>query len=140
MSRRAMIILILAIVAVHCVLLGLILATGSAERELNETLREIEKENELRSALETEMGEILASNTQKDSASAVQQQNPSGGQTASAALPQPTGDLPSLLPETRKNPCRPFPRPLTSASRRRPRSRSWISRGRRTTTFPSSNS
>ena len=104
MSRRAMIILILAIVAVHCVLLGLILATGSAERELNETLREIEKENELRSALETEMGEILASNTQKDSASAVQQQNPSGGQTASAALPQPTGDLPSLLPETKEKP------------------------------------
>ena len=40
MSRRAMIILILAIVAVHCVLLGLILATGSAERELSETLQE----------------------------------------------------------------------------------------------------
>ena len=110
MSRRAMIILILAIVAVHCVLLGLILATGSAERELSETLQEIEKENELRSALEAEMGEILSSDAQTESAPAVQQKNPSGGQTpstsstAASALPQPTDALPELLPETKEKP------------------------------------
>ena len=109
MSRRAMIILILAIVAVHCVLLGLVLATGSAERELSETLREIQKENELRSALETEMSEILSSETQTELEPAVQRQKPSGGQTASTAstastLPPPTGDLPSLLPETKEKP------------------------------------
>ena len=116
MSRRAMIILILAIVAVHCVLLGLILATGSAEREISETLREIEKENELRSALEAEMGEILPSGPQIESAPAVQQLNSSGGQTASTASTassvstastpqqQPTERLPDLLPETKEKP------------------------------------
>ena len=109
MSRRAMIILILAIVTLHCVLLGLILATGSAERELSETLREIEKENELRSAVEAEMDELLSSGTQAESVPAVEPQNPSGGQTAStastaltnsASQPQPTGNTPELLPET----------------------------------------
>ena len=113
MSRRAMILLILAIVAVHCVLLGLILATGAAERELSETLREIEKENELRSALEAEMGEVLSSDAQPESGPAVEQQNPSGGQTAStasttstgaSALPQPAGNLPGVLPETKEKP------------------------------------
>ena len=99
MSRHAMIILILAIVAVHCVLLGLILATGSAEREISETLREIEKENELRSALE--MGEVLPSETETLPAAAVQQQ-PSGEQMTSTALPQPAENLPELLPETKE--------------------------------------
>ena len=53
MSRHAMIILIVAIVTVHAVLLGLFLATGSAERQLAETRREIEEENALRSEMET---------------------------------------------------------------------------------------
>ena len=66
MSRRAMIVLILAIVAVHGVLLGLFLATGSAERELEETRRELEEENALRSAMES--GEVLPSETQDESA------------------------------------------------------------------------
>ena len=52
MSRRALVILIVAIVAVHVVLLWLIMATGSAERELAETRRELEETNELRSAMD----------------------------------------------------------------------------------------
>ena len=55
MSRRAMIILIVAIVSVHAVLLGLFLATGSAERQLAETRREIEEETALRSEMESSM-------------------------------------------------------------------------------------
>ena len=102
MSRRAMIVLILAIVAVHGVLLGLFLATGSAERELEETRRELEEENALRSAMES--GEVLPSETQADSAPEVVQP-PSGGQTtASTVLPPPTGDLPAILPETKDKP------------------------------------
>ena len=62
MSRRAIILLILAIVAVHGVLLGLFLATGSAERELEETRRELAEENALRSAMEA--GEVLPSETE----------------------------------------------------------------------------
>lgn len=106
MTRNAMIILILAIVTVHCVLLGLILATGSAEREISETLRELKEENELRSALETEMGEILSSETQTSPVTTVQQ-NDAGGQTtstASTALPQSTENLPELLPESKEKP------------------------------------
>ncbi len=103
MSRRAMIILILAIVAVHGVLLGLFLATGSAERELEETRRELAEENALRSAMEA--GEVLPSETQDESAPEVVQPQPSGGQsTASAVLPPTTGDLPAILPETKDKP------------------------------------
>lgn len=102
MSRRAMIILILAIVAVHGVLLGLVVATGSAERELEETRRELEEENALRSAMES--GEGLPFETQTESVSEAVQQ-PTGGQTAaSTVLPPPTDELPAVLPETKDKP------------------------------------
>jgi len=48
MSRRAMIILILAIAAVHGILLWLVIATDSNEQQIAETLRQIEEENALR--------------------------------------------------------------------------------------------
>lgn len=102
MSRRAMIFLILAIVAVHGVLLGLFLATGSAERELDEVRRELEEENALRSAMEA--GEVLPYDQLTESVPEVIRE-PSGGQTAaSTVLPPPTGDLPAILPETKDKP------------------------------------
>lgn len=45
-----MILLLVAILAVHIVLLSLFLATDSAEHQLNDTRRELEEENALRSA------------------------------------------------------------------------------------------
>ena len=48
MSRRAMIILIFAIAAVHGILLWLVIATDSNEQQIAETLRQIEEENALR--------------------------------------------------------------------------------------------
>ena len=50
MSRKAMILLLVAILAVHVVLLSLFLATDSAEQQLDETRRELEEETALRSA------------------------------------------------------------------------------------------
>ena len=50
MSRKAMILLLVAILAVHVVLLSLFLATDSAEHQLNDTRRELDEENALRSA------------------------------------------------------------------------------------------
>ena len=50
MSRKAMILLLVAILAVHIVLLCLFLATDSAEHQLNDTRRKLEEENALRSA------------------------------------------------------------------------------------------
>ena len=102
MSRRAMILLILAIVAVHGILLWLVVATGSNEQKIAETRKQIAEENALRSAMES--GEVLPSETQDESAPEVVQP-PSGGQTtASAGLPPPTGDLPAILPETKDKP------------------------------------
>ena len=50
MSRKAMVLLLVAILAVHVVLLCLFLATDSAERQLDDTRRELDEENALRSA------------------------------------------------------------------------------------------
>ena len=50
MSRKAMVLLLVAILAVHVLLLCLFLATDSAERQLGDTRRELEEENALRSA------------------------------------------------------------------------------------------
>ena len=52
MSRRAMIILILGIIAVHGILLWLVVATGSNEQQIAETRKQIEEENALRSEME----------------------------------------------------------------------------------------
>ena len=55
MSRRAMVILILAIIAVHAILLWLVVATGSNEQQIAETLRQLEEENSLRSEAEEDL-------------------------------------------------------------------------------------
>ena len=49
MSRSAMLVLILAILAVHGVLLWLVVATDSNEQKIAETLKQIKEENALRS-------------------------------------------------------------------------------------------
>ena len=55
MSRRAMLILILAILAVHGVLLWLVVATGANEQKIAETRRQIEEENALRTEAEDDV-------------------------------------------------------------------------------------
>jgi len=67
MSRRAMIILILAIIAVHGILLWLVVATGSNEQQIAETRRQIEEEDALRS--EMDRGEVLPPSGQTEQAS-----------------------------------------------------------------------
>ena len=105
MSRRAMILLILAIIAVHAVLLGLFLATDSAERQLSETIRELKEENELRTELES--GEGLPTRQPAETAPSdrqTAQQNSNGGgtppaqQTATIAPPEkdPVANLPAV--------------------------------------------
>ena len=54
MSRRAMILLILAIIAVHGVLLWLFVATGSNEKQIEETRRQIAEENALLSEMDND--------------------------------------------------------------------------------------
>ena len=68
MSRRAMILLILAIVAVHGILLWLVVATGSNEQKISDTLKQIKEENALRSELENEVRSV----EQTDPAPAIQ--------------------------------------------------------------------
>ena len=92
MSRRALAILIIAIVSVHLVLLWLILATSSAERKLAETRRELEETHEMGSALrhdedvsQTETTPQVGQNQGGQTASAqTKNSGASGGQTASA--------------------------------------------------------
>ena len=55
MSRRAMLILILLIIAVHGILLWILVATDSAEQQLAETRRQIEEENALESETDEEV-------------------------------------------------------------------------------------
>jgi len=100
MSRRAMIVLILAIITVHAVLLWLFIATGSAERQISETRREIAEETALRSETIGDASSPLQSTTPS---STVQDSPASGGQTIPAAsqtsvspLKDPTADLPEI--------------------------------------------
>jgi len=71
MSRRAMILLILAIVAVHGILLWLVVATDTNEQKISEVRKQIAEENTLRS--EMEGGEAQPSDGQADPASAVRE-------------------------------------------------------------------
>lgn len=103
MSRRAMILLILAIIAVHAVLLGLFLATDSAERELSETRRELEEENALRSAMEN--GETLPP-VQEETLQSGGTQQP---QTASGSGKTDTAQQPSTIPPPEKDPVAALP-------------------------------
>ena len=90
MSRKAMILLLLAILAVHAVLLCLFLATGSAERQLTDTRRELEEENALRSAWD-QMQETAQTAQQArpaqtvDPAPSTQQKPPTSTASASSA-------------------------------------------------------
>lgn len=109
MSRRAMILLILAIIAVHAVLLGLFLATDSAERQLSETRRELAEENALRSELES--GEGLPTPQQAETPPAERQTaqqtaNGSGMSPAQqpATIAPPEKDPVANLPAVKEKP------------------------------------
>ena len=80
MSRRAMILLILAIIAVHGILLWLVVATGSNEQKIADTRKQIAEENALLSEMEDEIKAV----ERKDPASTIQE--PDTG--ASAVKPE----------------------------------------------------
>ena len=87
-----MILLLVAILAVHVVLLCLFLATDSAERELADTKRELEEENALRSAWD-QMQENTqtvpsAQTTSGESASSAASQTASGSSASATASQQ----------------------------------------------------
>lgn len=58
MSRRAMILLILAIIAVHGILLWLVVATGDNEQKIADTRKQIEEGNALLSEMEDEIQSV----------------------------------------------------------------------------------
>lgn len=68
MSRRAMILLILAIIAVHGILLWLVVATGDNEQKIADTRKQIEEGNALLSEMEDEIQSV----EQKDPTPTVQ--------------------------------------------------------------------
>lgn len=163
MSRRAMILLILAIIAVHGILLWLVVATGDNEQKIADTRKQIEEGNALLSEMEDEIQSV----EQKDPTPTVQkpdtgvstskpetntaqgastQPKPATAQpSASTQPPHPHSRRrpppririrsPGCLPR-RKSPRRPFrPRP-TSASPGKQLSPSLISRAQHETTSP----
>jgi len=85
MSRKAMVLLLVAILAVHVVLLCLFLATDSAEHQLSDTRRELEEENALRSAWD--QTQEAASKTAQTAQTAV---TPRAGETAQTDQPKQT--------------------------------------------------
>ena len=82
MSRKAMILLLAAILAVHVILLCLFLATDSAEHQLVNTQRELDEENALRSAWD--QTQEAASQTARTAQAAP------AGETAQADQPKQT--------------------------------------------------
>ena len=82
MSRKAMILLLAAILAVHVILLSLFLATDSAEHQLVNTQRELDEENALRSAWD--QTQEAASQTARTAQAAP------AGETAQADQPKQT--------------------------------------------------
>ena len=66
MSRRAMILLILAIIAVHGILLWLVVATGDNEQKIADTRKQIEDGNALISEMEDEVDGIEQKNPAPD--------------------------------------------------------------------------
>ena len=89
MSRRAMIILILAIIAIHGILLWLLVATDSNEQQAAETRRLIKEEDALYSELSG--GAVPSSYEQAEPSTPVQKTEPAGGKqdTASQTNPKP---------------------------------------------------
>ena len=113
MSRRAMMILILAIIAVHGILLWLLVATDSAEQQASETRRQIEEENALHSEMD---GGVRPFQSETEPDPPVRQPETSGtvpgpaAQTTSAAASQPKNngsagkDLLADLPAVKDRP------------------------------------
>ena len=87
MSRRAMVILILAIIAVHGILLWLLVATDSNEQQIAETRRQIEEEDTIRSEMD---GGVLPPPEQTEPAPSVQETEPAGGKQDLTAQTNPT--------------------------------------------------
>ena len=140
MSRRAMILLILAIIAVHGILLWLVVATGSNEQKIADTRKQIAEENALRSEMEDEIKAV----ERKDPASTIQEPDTgasvgkpeTGTAQGASAQPKPSTAQTSGSTSQTSTTRRPYrPRP-TSASRKRWSSRNWISRARHGTIFP----
>ena len=91
MSRRAMVILILLIAAVHGILLWLFVATGSAEQQAAETRKQLAEENALFS--EMDAGEARPLQTQTEPDPSVLPPDASGstpGSTAQTSAPAAT--------------------------------------------------
>ena len=108
MSRKAMILLLVAILAVHVVLLCLFLATDSAEHQIENTRRELDEENALRSAWD--QTQEAASKTAQ-TAQAVT--TPAAGATSQADQPKQTATACALPPPS----VRSTRRPETTSSR-----------------------
>ena len=101
MSRKAMILLLLAILAVHAALLFLFLATDSAERQLSDARKELEEETELRSAwdqIKQETVQSMQSSPLNETAQSSQPKNASGSGTASQPKPAASTTPVSTLP------------------------------------------
>lgn len=123
MSRRAMILLILAIIAVHGILLWLVIATGDNEQQIVETRKQIEEENALHSEADSDVQpaeqatptpsvqkqETGASAGKPDTVAQTQPKPASTAQTTAAAQPK-TGissaenDLIAGLPAVKDKP------------------------------------
>lgn len=102
MSRRAMILLILAIIAVHGILLWLVVATGSNEQKIADTRKQIEEGNSLISEMENnappveqaapssdvQKPETGASSEKPSAAAQTQQKTVSSAQSSAAAQPK----------------------------------------------------
>lgn len=97
MSRKAMILLLVAILAVHVVLLCLFLATDSAEHQIENTRRELDEENALRSAWD--QTQEAASKTAQ-TAQAVT--TPAAGATSQADQPKQTATAPAQTSTTKQ--------------------------------------
>ena len=86
MSRRAMVILILAIIAVHGILLWLLVATDSNEQQIAETRKQIEEEDTIRSEMD---GGVLPPPEQTEPAPSVQETEPAEGKQGLTAQTDP---------------------------------------------------
>jgi len=91
MSRKAMILLLVAILAIHVILLCLFLATDSAEQQLDDTRRELDEENALRSAWD--QTQEAASKSAQAAQAAVS--TPAAGTATQAAQPKETATTPA---------------------------------------------
>ncbi len=105
MSRRAMILLILAIIAVHGILLWLVVATGSNEQKISDTRKQIEEGNALISEMENNAPTVeqatpspavqkpeTGTSSEKPSTNAQTQQKPASAAQSPTAAQTQTGN------------------------------------------------